>query len=635
MTVSASYAPLEYPGDGSTVAFPVTWPFGEASDLLVTAVSADAETVKSLTTHYTVTQTASGGTVTALTAPASGVTWRIERATPKTQPDQLRNGGAYSGVTVEAMHDRTVRQVQELAEVSDRSLRIPVADAFDAELPSPVAGAVPVVNEAKTGFSWALWGENAAALVNLALSTGAALVGFIANGVGAVVRTVQDKLRDYVPITDFGGVGDGVTDNSPALTLAIAHAIATGKGVEYPPGVFEHATGATMSTLVPIKGAGVGRTWLKCDDTVFITYANAVKATYADLGSGFRFTGPGAATADSACFYFNSTSAGSSFCNWRDIQVGSVESFWLSDAPPADAGTATNRFAGAVNWSTFDNISLRGGIKYGARFRKGSGTGNCWVGGKPGIDQAGGAVVECLGAPAADNDMEGINVGDFFFLGVHALTEQAVSADAVFFRGGPDTTYRSRIGFFGCQFDAEQDIPIDLSTTGSVAWSNIRLGADNSIGGAVNIYDHTPALARSIVDDQGVSVHRSQFNTTRTTGASPASYTDDIFKVALGTGSGARVDIDATGTMGSYGSFAGHWSFSVRRGADTPTVEEISEWVNGDVLIALNVTTTAAADGTVLFTLAFTTGATPGNTTVDCQLQATGGTLKVQNGRHL
>src|SRR3546814_3948800 len=90
MTVSANYAPLEYAGNGVTVNFPVTWPFDAAASLLVTEVddATGASVLKALTTHYLVTQTRTGGTVTVLTPPVTGTTWRIARSKPKTQPNR-------------------------------------------------------------------------------------------------------------------------------------------------------------------------------------------------------------------------------------------------------------------------------------------------------------------------------------------------------------------------------------------------------------------------------------------------------------------------------------------------------------------------------------------------------------------
>lgn len=51
---------------------------------------------------------------------------------------------------------------------------------------------------------------------------GTATGGFIQAGTGAVLRTLQDKGRENVSALDFGAPADGVSDDSPAITLAIA-----------------------------------------------------------------------------------------------------------------------------------------------------------------------------------------------------------------------------------------------------------------------------------------------------------------------------------------------------------------------------------------------------------------------------
>lgn len=53
-------------------------------------------------------------------------------------------------------------------------------------------------------------------------SGGSSLLGFIHSGTGASERSVQAKLRDVVHIKDFGAVCDGVTDDTAAVTAAIA-----------------------------------------------------------------------------------------------------------------------------------------------------------------------------------------------------------------------------------------------------------------------------------------------------------------------------------------------------------------------------------------------------------------------------
>lgn len=64
--------------------------------------------------------------------------------------------------------------------------------------------------------------------------TGASVTDFLQSGTGAVIRNFRDKLRDTVSVRDFGAVGDGVTDDTNAILVAIAAMPSSGGSLFFP-----------------------------------------------------------------------------------------------------------------------------------------------------------------------------------------------------------------------------------------------------------------------------------------------------------------------------------------------------------------------------------------------------------------
>lgn len=156
-----------FTGDGVTDSFPFDFKVFADTDLQVTelVVATNVETVKTLTTHYTVVlnpdqDTTPGGTVEAVTAPASGIKWTITSAVPALQGSEFTNGGGYYPQVHEDALDRLTILVQQLQELQSRSLLLPVSFDLTALLPVP------------TPFNYLGWNEAGDALVNYSPGAG-------------------------------------------------------------------------------------------------------------------------------------------------------------------------------------------------------------------------------------------------------------------------------------------------------------------------------------------------------------------------------------------------------------------------------------------------------------------------------
>lgn len=139
MTISTSYTPTSYSGNGATTAFSTVFVFQNSTDLVVTLTdSSGSGVLQSLTTNYTVSGgSGSTGTVTMLTAPASGYTLTIERSTPKTQTTDYLANDSFPAEAHEDALDKLTMLVQEQAEGLSRTFTVSAASGvtnFEAEV---------------------------------------------------------------------------------------------------------------------------------------------------------------------------------------------------------------------------------------------------------------------------------------------------------------------------------------------------------------------------------------------------------------------------------------------------------------------------------------------------------------------
>ena len=133
MTVSSTTSKVSYSGNGSTVAFTVTFYFLASSDIKVLVRSANGtEVVKTLGTDYTVTGAGdpAGGTVTFGTAPASGQTVVLARSVPLTQVTDYTPNDPFPAETHERALDKLTQVTQQINEAVDRSIKLSLSNTM-------------------------------------------------------------------------------------------------------------------------------------------------------------------------------------------------------------------------------------------------------------------------------------------------------------------------------------------------------------------------------------------------------------------------------------------------------------------------------------------------------------------------
>jgi hypothetical protein len=193
MAVTSEQVRVSYAGNGATVAFAVPWMFRDAAALLVIERAADGtETTKTLGTHYSVAgeDAPAGGTVTMVTAPATGVTLHIIHDPELKQQVDLVGGTSLPAEALEEQLDRAVHQNQRTRDLVERAPRLGETDtdgagAFDARSNRIKNLADPTSGQDAVTRAWAL--------ANLATASGPSAIP-PANSIGDAEFDATDPL---------------------------------------------------------------------------------------------------------------------------------------------------------------------------------------------------------------------------------------------------------------------------------------------------------------------------------------------------------------------------------------------------------------------------------------------------------
>lgn len=220
-----------------------------------------------------------GTRVTFVTAPPAGYTLTLIRVVPYRQDVDITNQGAFLPETVEKGYDEIVMQVQQLDDLSFQQSFLDGFFSWNAlglriiNVARPVQPSDAATKAYSDDMDAALRYYFEQAIAGLPSGLGF----FIQNGVGAIPRTFQDKLREQVSVRDFGARGDGSTNDTAAFKNFIA-AVPNGGSCVIPPGTY-----IVSEPLVFAQN----RISLKCELGAVIKQASGTQT----IDSLIRFTG--------------------------------------------------------------------------------------------------------------------------------------------------------------------------------------------------------------------------------------------------------------------------------------------------------------------------------------------------------
>ena len=329
MTISSTTVKNSYNGNGSTATFSYTFKIFQDSDLQVIIRSSNGtETVKTLTTHYTISGAgnSAGGSITFTSGniPSSGQTIVIRRNLPQTQSIDYIANDSFPAESHEEGLDRAMMSVQQLQEEVSRSLKLSRTNTM-----TNTEFTVGASDRANKVLSFDSTGE---------LSVAQELGTYRNNWSTATSYAVRDLIKDtsnnniYICITAHTSTGSQpissnadsakwslIIDSASASTSATAAAASATAAAASASGVSTYATNAANSATAAASSAtsaSSSASSATSSATAASTSATNAETAYDNFDDRYLGSKSSAPTLDNdgnaiitGALYWNSTSA--------------------------------------------------------------------------------------------------------------------------------------------------------------------------------------------------------------------------------------------------------------------------------------------------------------------------------------
>lgn len=310
MSFTSIIATIQYIAGGATTVFSFPYLFLANSHLRVveTNLTTGVETVKEITTHYTVTGAGedAGGDVTFLVAPTAGRRITITRVVPKTQETDYEENGDFASEDHEEALDKLTMIDQQMQRELDRCLKFPESEptGTSAALGSAVDRANKILTFDNDGLlslatelgQWrGTWATSTAYVardffkdpttgsvyfVSTAHTSSTVAADLAASKIALVLDATLNGNNIKISVTQANSfvIGDVIYHNGTTYEKAQANAWATAQAIA----IVSAATATTFEAIIDgsitLSGLTAGVVYFLSDST-----AGALKATVKEI----------------------------------------------------------------------------------------------------------------------------------------------------------------------------------------------------------------------------------------------------------------------------------------------------------------------------------------------------------------